>query len=192
MREPTLPPIITNAGLQLYNAKNYPQAARHFGAAISLDPNNVAALRGQANSYYALGQYQQALDDYQKVQALQPSPQLASMIQALQAKVGAGAPAPQSASPGAPSVPGAAPGDSFAQGVALFQQQQYAQSVPLFQKAVQENPNDSKAYYYLGVAQVQSGDMKNAAVALGLSNKLNPSPSVAVYVDRVKGPPFPG
>ncbi len=28
--------------------------------------------------------------------------------------------------------------------------------------------------------------MKNAAVALGLSNKLNPNPSVAVYVDRVK------
>ncbi len=44
-----------NAGLQLYNAKNYQQAAQYFGAAISLDPNNAAALQGQANSYYALG-----------------------------------------------------------------------------------------------------------------------------------------
>ncbi len=77
------------------------------------------------------------------------------MIQALGCC--AGAPAPLSASPGAPADAGAAPGDTYAQGVALFQQQQYAQSVPLFQKAVQENPNDSKAYYYLGVAQVQVG-----------------------------------
>jgi tetratricopeptide (TPR) repeat protein len=179
-----------NAGLQLYNAKNYQQAAQYFGAAISLDPNNTAALQGQANSYYALGQYQQALDDYQKVQALQSSPQLASMIQNLQAKVGAGASATAPPLPGsiaAPPAPGAPTGDSFAQGVALFQQQQYAQAVPLFQKATQENPNDSKAYYYLGVAQIQSGDMKDAAVALGLSNKINPNPSVAAYVDRVKG-----
>lgn len=178
-----------NAGLQLYNAKNYQQAAQYFGAAISLDPNNAAALQGQANSYYALGQYQQALDDYQKVQALQPNPQLAAMIQNLQAKVGPAAPAANPTLPGslaAPPAPGAPADDSFAQGVALFQQQQYAQAVPLFQKAVQENPNDSKAYYYLGVAQIQAGDMKDAAVALGLSNKINPNPSVAAYVDRVK------
>ncbi len=178
-----------NAGLQLYNAKNYQQAIQYFGAAISLDPNNAAALQGQANSYYVLGQFQQALNDYQKVQALQPNPQLASMIQALQAKVGAGSPAAAPPVPGstaAPPVPGAPAGDSFSQGVALFQQQQYAQAVPLFQKAVQENPKDSKAYYYLGVAQVQSADLKDAAVALGISNKLNPNPSVAAYVDQVK------
>ncbi len=178
-----------NAGLQLYNAKNYQQAAQYFGAAISMDPNNAAALQGQANSYYALGQYQQALSDYQRVQAIQPSPQLASMVQALQAKVGASASTapPFPGSTAAPAVPGATSDSSFAQGVALFQQQQYAQAVPLFQKAVQENPNDSKAYYYLGVAQIQTGDMKDAAVALGLSNKLNPNPSVAAYVDQVKG-----
>jgi tetratricopeptide (TPR) repeat protein len=178
-----------NAGLQLYNAKNYQQAAQYFGAAISLDPNNTPALQGQANSYYSLGQYQQALDDYQKVRALQPSPQLASMIQALQAKVGPAASTtapPVAGSLAAPPAPGAPASDSFAQGVALFQQQQYAQAVPLFQKAVQENSNDSKAYYYLGIAQIQTGDMKDAAVALGLSNKINPNPSVSAYVDRVK------
>jgi tetratricopeptide (TPR) repeat protein len=180
-----------NAGLQLYNAKNYPQAVQYFGAAISLDPNNAAALQGRANSYYALGQYPQALDDYQKVQALQPSPPLAAMIQALQAKVGAGSPALPPGANGAPpvsspSVPGGPLNDSFAQGVALFQQHQYAQAVPLFQTAVQENPEDAKAYYYLGVAQMQSGDMKDAAVALGISNKLNPNPSVAAYVDQIK------
>jgi tetratricopeptide (TPR) repeat protein len=174
-----------NAGLQLYNAKNYPQAIQYFSAAINLDPNNVAALQGRANCNYALGQYQQALEDYQKVQALQPNPQLASLIQALQAKVGASTAAPSGAGATAAPLPSGG-GGSFNQGVALFQQQQYAQAIPWFQKAVQENPNDSKAYYYLGVAQMQSGDTKDAAVALGLSNKIQPNPSVQNYVNQLK------
>ncbi len=166
-----------NAGLQLYNARNYGQAIQYFSAAIQLDPNNAAALQGRANCYYQQGQYQLALDDYQKVEALQPNPQLAAMIQSLQAKVGASAPAAQ------PPVPGQ---DSFAQGTALFQQQQYAQALPLFQKATQDNPRDSKAYYYLGVCQAQVGDYKDAAVALGVSDKLNPNPSVENYVAQLK------
>lgn len=91
-----------NAGLQLYNAKNYPQATQYFTAALSLDPNNAAALQGRANCYYAQGQYQQALTDYQKVLSLNPSnAQLSQFVQALQAKVGASpaAAAPASTAP---------------------------------------------------------------------------------------------
>ena len=180
-----------NAGLQLYKAQNYQQAIQYFSAAIQIDPTDSSALQGRANSYYSLGQYQQALDDYQKVQTLQPNPQLASMIQALQAKLGTNAataaPLPgQATSPEAPLAPPSPATDSFAQGVALYQQRQYAQAAPLFQKAAQDNPTDSKAYYYLGVCQMQQGDMKDAAVDLGISNKLNPNPSVAGYVDRLK------
>jgi len=176
-----------NAGLQLYNTKNYPQATQYFSAALSLDPNNAAALQGRANCYYAQGQYQQALTDYQKVLSLNPSnAQLSQFVQALQAKVGvspAGAAAPASTAPGA-TVPAASA--SFDQGVALYQQRQYAAAVPYFQKAVQENPNDSKAYYYLGATQMMMGDTKNAAVALGLSNKLQPNPGIAGYVNQLK------
>lgn len=169
-----------NAGLQLYNAQNYAQAIQYFNAAIQADPNAAAALQGRANCYYAQGQYQQALDDYQKVQALSPNSQLASMIQTLQAKVGAGA------STAPPPQPGAPAEDSFAQGTALFQQKQYAQAIPLFQKATQENPKNANAYYYLGACQLQTGDMKDAAVALGISNKLNPNPGVENYVNQIK------
>src|SRR5258708_36316001 len=70
-----------NAGLQLYKAKNYSQAIRYYSAAISLDPNNAAAFQGRANCYYLLGQTQQALNDYEKVQAIAPSPQLAQFLQ---------------------------------------------------------------------------------------------------------------
>jgi len=173
-----------NAGLQLYNAQNYAQAVQYFSAAIQVDPNNAAALQGRANCYYAQGQYQQALDDYQRVQALSPNPQLASMIQALQAKVGttSAAPPPQPGAP--PPQPGTE--DSFAQGTALFQQRQYAQAIPFFQKAAQDNPQNANAYYYLGACQMQTGDMKDAAVALGISNKLNPNASVGNYVAQIK------
>src|SRR5581483_3502820 len=77
-----------SAGLQLYNAKNYPLAAQYFTAAINLEPVNTSALMGRANCYYAQGQYSEALSDYQKVQTLLPSEPVAKMIQYLQGKVG--------------------------------------------------------------------------------------------------------
>ncbi len=76
------------AGLQLYNAKNYALAVQYFGAAISLDPNNLAAYQGRANCEYTLGNKAAALADYQRVESVQPNPQLAQFIQALQAQVG--------------------------------------------------------------------------------------------------------
>ncbi len=168
-----------NAGLQLYNARNYGQAAQYFTAALSLEPNNTAALQGRANSYYSLGQFPQALADYQKVQALSPSNQLAQLIQALQAKVGSSAPAGS-------TVPPAAPGESFNQGVALYQQKQYAAAVPALQKAARENPNDANAYYYLGASYLGLGDAKNAALNLAISNRKQPNPSVEAYVTQLK------
>src|ERR1019366_7709513 len=94
------------AGLQLYNQKNYPQAIQYYSAAISLDPNNAAALQGRANCYYSQGQLPQAISDYQKVYAIAPSPQLSQFIQALQAKAGTNAPAAATAPVAAPA-PGA-------------------------------------------------------------------------------------
>ena len=85
------------AGLQLYNARNYSQAVLYFGAAISLDPNNMSAYQGRANCEYALGNKQAALADYQKVQSVQPNPQLAQFILALQAQLTAPPPLPVTA-----------------------------------------------------------------------------------------------
>ena len=169
------------AGLQLFNAKDYVKAVQYFSAALSLDPNNTASLQGRANCYYSLGQYQDALNDYEKVQAIAPSPQLSQFIQAVQAKVG-----PASPASGAAALPVASPGESFNQGVALYQQRQYAAAVPDFQKAVQENPADANASYYLGASYLGLGDMKNAALNLELSNKKQPNPSVEAYVTQLK------
>src|SRR5579859_1514317 len=78
-----------NAGLQLYNAQNYAQAAQYFNAAVQMDPTNMAALQGRANCYYTLGHYSEALADYQKIQSVMRSDALAQLIQSIQAKVAA-------------------------------------------------------------------------------------------------------
>jgi tetratricopeptide (TPR) repeat protein len=167
-----------NAGLQLYNAKNYAQAIQYFSAAISLDPNNTASLQGRANCYYATGNYQGALADYQKVQTIQPNPQLNAFIQSLQAKVNS------TAQPPMPGVTGTS--DSFNQGVALYQQKQFQAAIPLFQQATRENRSDSKAYYYLGASQIAIGDIKDAALNLTLSDKRQANPSIEAYVAQLR------
>ena len=83
-----------DAGQKLYNAKNYAQAIEYFGAAISFDPNNMAAVQGRANCEYAQGNLQAALSDYQKVQLVRPSPQLSQLIQSIQVQVATTAPIP--------------------------------------------------------------------------------------------------
>jgi tetratricopeptide (TPR) repeat protein len=78
-----------NAGLKLYLAKNYTQAIPYFDAALNLEPDNTAALLARADCYYSLEKYQQALSDYEKVQAIQPqNTHVAQSIETLRAKIG--------------------------------------------------------------------------------------------------------
>ena len=88
------------AGLTLYNAKNYAQSVQYFSVALQLDPTNTGALQGRANCEYAQGNYAAALADYQKVLAQNPNnAQLSQFVQDLQAKMGS--------APASPAGPGA-------------------------------------------------------------------------------------
>jgi Flp pilus assembly protein TadD len=172
-----------NAGLQLYNAKNYDQARQYFEAAVNLDPTNAAALTGAANCYYALGDDAHALVDYQKLQAMDPNNnQWPALIQQLQAKTASAS----SAAPGSSAAPSApAASSDLQQGESFYTQKQFSPAVSSFQKASQENPTDPTAFYYLGLSQVQLGDMRDAAVALSQFNKLRPSQQVADYIAQI-------
>jgi tetratricopeptide (TPR) repeat protein len=162
-----------DAGLELYNSQNYDQAAQYYAAALQLDPNNAAALMGAANCHYAQGQYADALTDYRKLQTLQPNnTQLTAFIQSIQSRM---APAP------------AGPASELQQGVALYNQKQFAASVPYFKGAIQTDPKNADAYQYLGLAQVQVGDLKEGAVALEQYNHLHPDPPVAYYATQIRG-----
>src|SRR5665213_317359 len=165
-----------NAGLQLYQAKNYSQAIPWFSAAIQLDPNNIVSLHGRANCNYLLGQYAAALTDYQQIQALQPTDQMAQFIRGLQARVGA------SLTLTAPAA--AEPGNPIDQGIALYKSQQYQAAIPYFQQAIQQNPNDYVSYYWMGADYNKMGDKRNAVVYFTLMDRLKPNPAVKAYAQK--------
>lgn len=161
------------AGVQMYNSRNYTQALQYLNAAIKLNPNNAAAYQAAGNCYYAMGNKPYALTYYQRASALQPTnAQLAQFVRNLQAQAG-GAPA-------------AAAPNYLSQGYSLFQQRQYAAALPYFQRAIQQNPNDYRPYYYAGYAYYMTGNAKYAALYFEVANAKQPNASVKAYADRVK------
>lgn len=164
------------AGNQYYAARNYAQAAKYYYAAVKVNPNNATAWQALGNCYYAQNDKKDALTCYQRASALQPSnAQLAQFVRNLQAQVGAG---------GAAAAPASA--NYLSQGYALFQQRQYARSIPYFQYAIQQNPNDYRPYYYAGYAYYMTGNAKSAALYFAIANAKQPNASIKAYADRVK------
>jgi tetratricopeptide (TPR) repeat protein len=80
------------AGLKLYTAQDYSHALPYLSAALKLEPNNSQALQVRGYCYYSLGQYQEALADYQKLLSLNPSDaKLTAFIGQINAKIRAAA-----------------------------------------------------------------------------------------------------
>ncbi len=166
------------AGLQLYQAKDYAKAVQYFDAALKVDPNMAAAAQGAGNCHMALNQPAQAIPYYEKALALKPDDaQLASFIQNLKAQAGS-APAGPSASP--------ATAGSYVQGKALFDAKQYAQAQPFFQQAVIENPLDANAHFYLGYCQYVAADKKGAALSFSRSARISPNATAESYAQRIR------
>jgi thioredoxin-like negative regulator of GroEL len=166
------------AGQQLYTAKDYNKALQYYSAAVKLNPNNGPAYQGIGNCLYGLGRKADALAYYRRASALQPgNAQLAQFVQSLSAQVAAG---------GTSAPAGGMGGDALGQGMAFFQQKQYAASIPYFLQAIQQNPNNDKAYYYAGYSYYMTRDAKNAALYFGVANAKSPNASVKAYADRIK------
>lgn len=168
------------AGQQLFAAKNYAQAAQYYYAAVKLDPNNVTAYQGIGNCYYMLGRKSDALAFYQRALAIQPgNAQLSQFVQTLQSQINAGG-------AGSPGSVGMTSGDPLTQGAALFQQKQYAAAIPYFGRAIQQNPNDYRGYYYAGYTYYMMGNARYAALYFAVANLKQPTPAIQSYADKVK------
>jgi hypothetical protein len=89
----------TNAGLQVYAKKDYALAIRYFSAALGMNPSDARALQSRANCYYFLGKYEEALGDYEKVLAANPSGPVSQFVQALRAKTAQTVPSLGAAAP---------------------------------------------------------------------------------------------
>ncbi len=60
-------------GIELSAAHRLKEAITVFGEAIRLDPNSAAAYYDRAGAYYSLGQFKEAIADYDRTLALAPN-----------------------------------------------------------------------------------------------------------------------
>ena len=60
------------------------------------------------------------------------------------------------------------------QGIAAFQEKQFAEAAGNFNLAVTRNPKDARAQHYLGLASARSGDVRTAVRALEAAMALEP------------------
>ena len=64
--------------------------------------------------------------------------------------------------------------DSFDRGLALFNQGNFADSVPYFERATRQNPEFGEAYFYLGRAYVSQSKWRSAIAPLRAAFRLSP------------------
>jgi tetratricopeptide (TPR) repeat protein len=64
--------------------------------------------------------------------------------------------------------------ESFDRGLALFNQGHFAEAVPHFERATQQNPEFGEAYFYLGRAYVSQSKWRAAIPPLRTAFRLSP------------------
>lgn len=64
--------------------------------------------------------------------------------------------------------------DSFDEGMALFNQGNYRDALPYFQRATEENPNFAQAYFYLGRSMIGMRRWREAIPPLRTAYRLAP------------------
>lgn len=74
--------------------------------------------------------------------------------------------------------------DAYSQGVSLFHARNYSAALPLFQQAVQADPANAMAHYYLGSCQETAGDLRGEVLNYYVSDKLSPDPGLRAYADK--------
>lgn len=73
--------------------------------------------------------------------------------------------------------------DSFARGLALFNQGRFAASIPHFEAATREDPDFAQAYFYLGRAYVSESRWRAAVQPLRTAFRLAPEAAKQEIMD---------
>jgi hypothetical protein len=103
-----------------YTGRDYDDAMANYQEAIQMDATLWQAYQGLGNCFYAKGQKQAALVDYQKALDLNPNnPQLVAFAQSLREQIGAPPPPPTSQTATLNSAPVAASKGHFTWGIGL-------------------------------------------------------------------------
>ena len=152
---PKCPECYLNIALVHVRKQEYPQAEAAYKKAIEISPDSAEAYSGLANVYNAQKKFDQAAE-----------------ASAQAAKLGAAAGGGASASA------------LFNQGVIAWNASKIPEAKKAFSEAVKLDPNLADAHYWLGMANLNEGNMTEAAPAFEAYLKLAPT---GQYAEQAKG-----
>ncbi len=177
-----------NQGAALFKQKQYAAAIRYFMQAAQQNPNDYRPYYYSGYAYYLSRDARDAALCFAVANLKHPDASVKSFADRIKATL---QPAgqqwvdSQSAKYAqGPAVAGVAAADPLRQGAALFQQKQYAASIPYFLQAAQQNPGDYRPYYYAGYAYYMSRDTRDAALCFAVANLKHPDASVKAFADQ--------
>jgi tetratricopeptide (TPR) repeat protein len=145
----------TNMAAVYTRKKEYDQSEAMYKKAIEINPNSVDAYNGLANIYNATKKFD-----------------LAAEASAFAQKLGAAAPGGVSAS------------SVFNQGVIAWNANKFADAKTAFEQAIKLDPKLADAHYWLGMANVNQGNLPDAAKSFEEYLKLAPT---GQYAEQAKG-----
>jgi len=170
------------AGNVRYKMKDYKLAVDNFQLAQKYNPKLTKAIEGEAESYEALGQKENAVARWRALAesgSIEQKTKALSHIGALlgtTAKAAPAAPAASSASAAATQKPAAEkPAEQpataytydspeFKAGLAAYDKKQWAESAKYWREVLKKEPGNPGAYYYAGVCRFSMGEMDNAII----------------------------
>jgi tetratricopeptide (TPR) repeat protein len=181
--DPLLAVAYFNSGLAHYEAKRYAEAVADFSRALEIKPDDEAALRYRAHTYYYLKDYDRSITDISRLIELRPGNAeyylarsaaysgkeeydkvIADCGQALRIN------------------PNLAEAYNN-RGAAWFGKGEYDSAIADYNQALQINPNDAVAYNNRGNAYAKKGDYDRATADHNQAIRINPGYAEA-YTNR--------
>jgi tetratricopeptide (TPR) repeat protein len=159
-----------DAGVELFDQKQYAEAIDSFNAAIKLDPTQPAVYARLGDSYRELKKYDEALQAYDKAIELEPSnTNLLTNKGVVLNKMGKTKEAQKIFKEAAEKNPAGGAQSLYNLGVTMFNDGKMEEATNAFRQAIAADPNYAEAYYLLGTCL--SGDMGSIPEAIEVLKK---------------------
>ncbi len=152
------------AGNVRYKMKDYKQALDNFQLAQKHDPSLTKAIEGEAETYEALNQKDNAVASW-RVLAIKGTAEQKAKAQSRIGILLGTAPVPAPVPP-APATGGKYTYDSpeFKAGLAAYEKNNCGESVKYWREVLKKEPNNPGAYYYAGVCRFKMNEFDNAII----------------------------
>jgi tetratricopeptide (TPR) repeat protein len=166
------------AGNVRYKTKDYKLAVDNFQLAQKYNPKLTKAIEGEAESYEALNQKENAVARWRALAEAGTAEQKTKALSRIKTLLGTDAP-PVGAVPATPQQPATTPqqqpatqGNSkftydspdFKAGLAAHEKKNWSESLKYWRKVLEKEPGNPGAYYYAGVSRFSMGEMDNALI----------------------------